>query len=432
MFQQGLTRLRAAVAKASFQIVALRSANVLVNPLSQLLLIAKFGIASYGVYLAAQALASALERLVSFGVADFAVREFINHPDQRSPTMQALLLSRALAFIIVTAVIALIFFIFSFEGSYVIYFVLFWCMAVFTIANKIFDSFSRALRHMDHLRIQSVGRLGIDITALLAVAVLDVGYVGFIITRLLGFSLLTAKQVFKYHRYLHGTWTQRTAIVNIARSRFQLSAFFGTNVALRELGTQWLLVAYSFMVPSAMFGLVGLAWRLENVFAVGRNNVVHVITMPKLVAALNKPAERFFDDYRLVTIMHLALGVASTVALLALLVLAEWFVLEDDQSFGIWFLLSMVVYGVVTTMSLIPGRLILAVGRLREFTAKLALAVVAGYGALFAVGLFHPFYALNVARIVYVVGSYAASWPIMQRLLKERFGRTASSAGVFK
>lgn len=413
------TRARSALRRPATHIIALQSAQGFVNPVSQLVLVSAFGITAFGVYLAAQTLAFALQRLIAFGVADFAVRELIRADERRHVVFKALVVFRGLVFVATTLVVAVVFALVPFGDDYVLYFWLFWIIQLSVLVNKIVDAQARALGEMRFLRLLALLRLLIDVGALLAVLAGSVGYVGFILVRVVGFTALLVLELRHYRGDLAGLWAARRAVLATWRETFSLSLFYGVSNTLRELTTQWLLVTYSFLVPSETFGLVGLAWRFVTAIWVVLNRVINIVTLPRLIHATRSPPVTFVRVYRRLQLMHFALGGTATALLGGLLVLTERFVLEPGESYGVVFIASIVLYGVTMTLMVVPVKLIAAAGRVKERIPQQLVVAVLSYAVLAGVSVVAPFYALNVARLVGVGATYVAIWPVVRRITRE-------------
>lgn len=416
LLQAKLARLRTVATRPTAHIIALQTAQNLVNPISQLLLVSKFGIAAFGVYLAAQALAVALERLVSFGVADFAVREIINNKERRNLVVQALLLFRVACFFVTTLIIFFVLEYFAQDQQYVLYFWLFWIIQFSIMTNKIIDALARALGQMRVLRALSAFRFVVDVVALVAVLAFDAGYVAFLSIRVVGFSLLFLGEMVHYRAYWRGLWSARRDIYATWRGSFLLSAYYGFSNTLRELTSQWLLVTYSLLVSSELFGLVGLAWRFQTLLSMSVNKVTNVVTLPRLIHGLQQPPARFFAVYRRLRLMHWAFGGASGLLLGGVLLATERWVLAADERFGLLFVASIVAYVGLSAIMVVPVKLIAAAGRVKErIPAQMAVALLTY--AVLAVGvLVTPFYAFNLARTLALVSNYGALLPVVRRI----------------
>jgi hypothetical protein len=422
------TRAGSALRRPASHIIALQSAQGFINPVSQLVLVSAFGITAFGVYLAAQTLAFALQRLIAFGVADFAVRELIRADERRHVVFKALVVFRSLVFVATTLVMWGVFALFNFGDEYALYFWLFWIIQFSVLVNKIVDAQARALGEMRFLRLLALLRLLIDVVALLAVLAGSVGYVGFILVRVVGFTALLGVELWHYRGDLAGLWASRRAVFATWRETFSLSLFYGVSNTLRELTAQWLLVAYSFLVPSDTFGLVGLAWRFVTAIWVVLNRVINIVTLPRLIHATSAPPATFFRVYRRLQLMHVALGAAATTLIGVLLVLTEQFVLDPGESYGIAFIASIVLYGVTMTLMVVPVKLIAAAGRVRERIPQQIVVAVLSYAVLAGASVVAPFYALNLARIVSVLATYVAIRPVVRRITREMHAAPADPA----
>lgn len=409
-------------------VVALRGLQYLVNPAAQLLLVARFGVAEFGVYLAAQALAAALGRLVAFGVVDFAVRELILRGEARHWTFKAIYLSRLLAFVAVTLLIVLVFHIFGFSAQYVALFALFWVIQLTMLSNKMIMSLARALNRLRSQRWIYVNYLAIDVLALVLVAAGSVGYVGYLAVRCGGLLLVALGEVWRYREFFWGWRNRAGEIWREFRRTWILSTQFGVLSVLRDLSDQWLVVAASFLMTAELFGLAGLVHRFSMMLTLLLVVLMETVSYPRLVRLVRSGGGEFARGYRRMRQSYGAIALGAGALLAMVLAGTERFVLGPGESFG-WMLAGLgVLHLVVHLQLMVPVKLIAAAGRVRDRLRVEPGVVVAGYGVLLATTQAWPLGTLILAQLATAAATFLLLAPLIRDI--EREARLAPPATV--